>query len=79
VSHINGDTVHHALSLPVQKGTYFEYKPLPHEKRQSMYNRLKYLKYLIIDEVSMIGINTFQYIHQRLNEICEIQDDDEEV
>ena len=66
---INGDTIHHALSLPVQKGTFFEYKPLSHEKKQKLANCLCHIKYLIIDEVSMIGYSTFQYVHQRLSDI----------
>ena len=71
---INGDTIHHALSLPVQKGTFFEYKPLSHEKKQKLANRLCHVKYLIIDEVSMIGYSTLQYVHQRLAEIFDCTD-----
>ena len=59
---INGDTVHHALSLPVQKGTFHEYRPLSHEKRQSMFNRLRHLKYLIIDDL-------YSHIAVKQNEI----------
>ena len=71
---INGDTIHHALSLPVQKGTFLEYKPLSHEKKQKLANRLCHVKYLIIDEVSMIGYSTLQYVHQRLSEIFDCTD-----
>jgi hypothetical protein len=73
---INGDTVHHALSLPVQKGTYFEYRPLTHANRQQMFNKLQHVKFLIIDKVSMIGMNILQYIHLRLNEIFECSECD---
>ena len=59
---INGITLHSALSLPTTSGN-------PHlsaEKLTTLQSRLQHLKLLVIDEISMISLNTLVIVHERL-------------
>ena len=66
---IGGVTIHRLLSLPVEHGSCGEYRTLSGEVRFELRTRLRNLKLLIIDEVSMVSNVTLLYIHLRLCEI----------
>ena len=59
---INGITLHSAFHLPVKSGLkFYEYKKPSDETLHMFRNNYQYLKVLIIDEISMIGRETFGY------------------
>lgn len=77
---IEGTTVHAALGLSsidrrkkvnqttaisTETGSHF----LSQEKKNMLRNKLKNLKIIIIDEISMVGANTFVNIHKSLHDI----------
>ena len=60
---INGITLHSAFRLPIKTmGKCFQYKKPKDEIIHDMRNRYKYLKVLMIDEISMVGCQTFQHL-----------------
>ena len=60
---INGTTLHSAFHLPVNSGyKSFEYRKPSDETLHVMRNKYKYLKVLVIDEISMIGRETFRHL-----------------
>ena len=64
---INGTTLHSAFRLPVQtRNKSFEYRKPSDEGLHEMRNRYKYLKVLLIDEISMVGYDTFQHLNLAL-------------
>lgn len=76
---IGGMTIHSALQLPVKERKKYneqDYIPLSSEKKNTLRCKLKHLKILIIDEVSMVGSHTLINIHKRLQEIKGIVSDD---
>ena len=67
---IDGQTIHQLLQLDCQEGGFFNQKTLNSAKRDKMFNSLfKNVKYLIVDEVSMIGNTNLNQIHSRLNQL----------
>lgn len=64
---IKGTTIHSALNIPVSQG--FKYQPLTSEKLNTLRTKLKDLKVMIIDEISMVGNSMLLYIHLRLQSI----------
>ena len=67
---IDGQTVHKLLQLDCQEGGFFNQKSLNSAKRDKMFNAIfKHVRYLIIDEVSMIGNTNLNQIHSRLNQL----------
>ena len=58
---INGMTIHSALLLGC--GKYGGFRPLNHDKLNSLRTKLSKLSLLIIDEVSMVGSNMLLEIH----------------
>ncbi|MCG8079346.1 MAG: AAA family ATPase, partial [Candidatus Thiodiazotropha taylori] len=68
---INGLTLHSLLQLPTQDKSNAQYHPLSPRSYKILYEAFKQLKYLIIDEVSMVSYNTLEHIHLRLNEVKE--------
>jgi len=61
---ISGMTLHSAFLLGT--GKYTTFKPLSHDKLNTLRNKLPKLALHIIDEVSMLGANMLLQIHQRL-------------
>jgi len=61
---VNGSTLHSLLSLPV-KG---EFKSLEGKCLQTMQQNLAYMRYLNIDEMSMIGRKMFGMVDKRLRQ-----------
>lgn len=67
---VNGITAHHAFSLAmVEGGNYSVSKGLGAEALNSLRVKLSKLKLVIIDEISMLGANTFERINDRLRQV----------
>ena len=71
-TNINGTTVHSAFQLPIRRaGRSFEYTKAGNERIHTLRNRYKYLKVLIIDEISMLGNETFSHLNLRLQDFMD--------
>ena len=66
---INGTTIHGALGITTNENKSAEMKPLSDEIKNKYSVRLENLKFMIIDEVSMVGNKMLYKIDQRLKEI----------
>eukprot|EP00884_Botryococcus_braunii_P013944 jgi/Botrbrau1/22550/Bobra.114_2s0073.1 len=71
---ISGVTLHQALKLPVQDGhgaadRGTAYRELEGERLEDLRASWRNVKYLIIDEISMVGHFNFDFVHRRLCEI----------
>lgn len=64
---INGATIHSSFCIPVGQG--FAYKPLDMQQLNTLRTKYMHLKVLIIDEISMVGQNMFNFVNFRLQEI----------
>ncbi|XP_066911966.1 uncharacterized protein [Clytia hemisphaerica] len=72
---IDGTTLHSVLKLPIYgKGTYIINKSLSDSNMQNLRVKFKYLRILIIDEISMIGDKSFDDLNLRLQNIKENKD-----
>ena len=61
---INETTLHAAFQLPIKtRNRTFQYNKPKDETLHEMRSRYKYLKVLIIDEISMVGCETFQHLN----------------
>ncbi|MCP4491608.1 MAG: AAA family ATPase [Gammaproteobacteria bacterium] len=72
---VQGQTVHRFLSLPVQhtsKSKHPTYFKMHHDNLKELRGKLKNLKLIIIDEISMVSSVTLAFIHKRLEEIEDI-------
>ena len=63
--HIGGITLHSALHLPVQKHNCND---LRGQSLATLQNKLKHIRYLIVDEVSMLGQNMMAWVDKRLHQ-----------
>jgi hypothetical protein len=61
---ISGTTLHSLLHLPINK----DFKPLSSIDTAQLQKKLKDIKYLIIDEKSMLGLRQLSWIDDRLRE-----------
>ncbi|KAF5128359.1 ATP-dependent DNA helicase pif1 [Metarhizium anisopliae] len=61
---ISGTTLHSVLHLPINK----DFKPLSPTDKAQLQVKLKDIKYLIIDEKSMLGLRQLSWIDDRLRE-----------
>ncbi|KJK84849.1 hypothetical protein H633G_11351 [Metarhizium anisopliae BRIP 53284] len=61
---ISGTTLHSLLHLPINK----DFKPLSPTDMAQLQKKLKDIKYLIIDEKSMLGLRQLSWIDDRLRE-----------
>ena len=66
---IEGNTIHSALSIPVDSDHCKEVPQLSDKKRSILRNKLSDLCVLVIDEVSMVSNKLLLFIHQRLVQI----------
>jgi ATP-dependent exoDNAse (exonuclease V) alpha subunit len=62
---ITGQTLHSLLRLPINKN----FQPLQDADVGALQNRLRHLKYLVIDEKSMLGLQTLGWIDSRLRQV----------
>ena len=65
---IQGSTIHSALSAQFNRITR-DYKPLSASKLNSLRVKLCAVKFIIIDEISMVGRNLFTFIDKRMQDI----------
>lgn len=63
---ILGITIHSALYLPVQHGNEPKFYELSGKSLKKLRSIYSYVHTLIIDEISMVSAQTFEYIHRRL-------------
>ena len=69
---INGITLHSAFHLPVKSGLKsYKYKKPSDETLHMLRNKYQYLKVLIIDEISVIGRETFGHLDLVLKAIMQ--------
>lgn len=61
---ISGTTLHSLLHLPINK----DFRPLSSIDKAQLQKKLKDIKYLIIDEKSMLGLRQLSWIDDRLRE-----------
>ena len=66
---IGGSTIHSALGITTNENRSAQMKPLSDELKSKYAIRLESLKFVIIDEVSMVGNKMLAKIDQRLKEI----------
>ena len=68
---VNGITLHSAFRLPVNECSA-ELIPLPSSIRNSVYCKLQKLKFILIDEISMVGAKMLYNTDNRLRQIFDI-------
>ena len=76
---INGITLHRLLQLPVEHGRAGKYYKLPPDSLHQLRNRLRDLRLLIVDEVSMVSNVVLMHVHLRLHEILGLDGRSEEL
>ena len=64
---INGNTLHSDFKIPANRG--FEYCALDSDRLNTIRTQLKKLKLIFIDEISMVGSGTFNFLNLRLQQI----------
>ncbi|XP_070548510.1 uncharacterized protein [Ptychodera flava] len=64
---INGSTIHSAFKVPASQG--YKYKPLDSDKLNTLQAKYQNLSVVIIDEISMVGNQLFNFINLRLQQI----------
>ena len=64
---IRGNTIHSALRIPINNN--YGYKSLDSDSRNTLRTQLRGLKYIIVDEVSMLGGGLFNFVNKRFQEI----------
>ena len=69
--HIGGITIHSALHLPVQKHNC---NNLTGQTLASLQHKMKQIKYLIVDEVSMMGQTMITWVDKRLRQATTMSD-----
>jgi len=62
---IEGTTIHHAFAIPVQQN----FTKLSPEKHNTLHNKYRQLKFVIVDEVSLISNDLFRRMNLRLQDI----------
>ena len=64
---IRGNTLHSALKIPVNQK--LQYKSLDTDSLNTLRTQMMGVKYIFIDEVSMVGSGMLIFVHKRLQEI----------
>ena len=64
---IRGNTLHSALKIPVNQK--LQYKSLDTDSLNTLRTQMMGVKYIFIDEVSMVGSGMLAFVHKRLQEI----------
>ena len=62
-ANINGTTLHSAFRLPVRQGIYMQPRG---EVLHTLRNKYGFLTVLLIDEISMTGLDTFNHLNKAL-------------
>jgi hypothetical protein len=64
---IKGNTIHSAFQIPANRG--FEYCSLDSDRLNTIRSKLRNLKFIFIDEISMVGSGMFNFLNLRLQQI----------
>ena len=64
---IRGNTLHSALKIPVNQK--LQYKSLDTDSLNTLRTQMMGVKYIFVDEVSMVGSGMLTFVHKRLQEI----------
>ena len=71
-TNVNGTTLHSAFQLQIRiSGRPFHYIKAGNERLHILRNKYRFLKVLIIDEISMVGNETFHHLDLRLQDIMD--------
>lgn len=65
---IFGRTLHGVFSLPVEKGSAMTYRCMTGQRLEQERRKWRHIKWLIIDEISMVSYENLRIIHLRLQE-----------
>ncbi|XP_076397900.1 uncharacterized protein LOC143266155 [Megachile rotundata] len=65
---IFGKTLHSLFSLLIKKGTAMTYRRLTGQRLEQERRKWRYVRWLIIDEISMVSYENLRIIHLRLQE-----------
>ena len=65
---LKGQTIHRAFFIPASQK--LEYKPLGFDSLNTVRSKFHNVKWILIDEFSMVGKRMLLFIHHRLQEIC---------
>ncbi|KAH9639682.1 hypothetical protein HF086_002508 [Spodoptera exigua] len=65
---VNGKTLHSAFSLGIEKGRATVYRQMTGQRLEDMRRKWRYIRWLVIDEISMVSYEVLRSIHLRLQE-----------
>ncbi|SMY29094.1 unnamed protein product [Zymoseptoria tritici ST99CH_1A5] len=71
---IDGSTIHALLKLPVQAKETL--RPLAPEGASELQRRLRDIRYIVIDEKSMLSVRILSWIDRRLRQACPSREDE---
>ena len=67
---VGGNTIHRVFQLPIQhEGKSATYWSLPKASQKVMRTTLRNVKFIIVDEISMVSSLNLAYMHLRLEEL----------
>lgn len=64
---LRGDTLHSAFKIPINKR--LEYTSLDSNRLNTLRTQMAEVKFIFIDEISMVGSTLLHFIHKRLQDI----------
>jgi ATP-dependent exoDNAse (exonuclease V) alpha subunit len=64
--HVFGSTIHTLLKLPVQHGNRYDHYSLSARTLQNLRRKFSAVRFLIIDEISMVSATLLSSIYERL-------------
>ncbi|KAF9800375.1 hypothetical protein SFRURICE_015885 [Spodoptera frugiperda] len=65
---ISGRTLHSVFSLPIEKGSTMTYRKMSGQPLERERPKWRYIKWLVVDEISMVSYENLRIIHLRLQE-----------
>lgn len=71
---VNGKTIHSAFALGIEKGRATVYRQMTGQRLEDMRRKWRHIRWLIIDEISMVSYEVLRSIHLRLQELKNCQD-----
>lgn len=66
---LKGETIHHFFKMPVMP--YYKKRPVPDYKKRQLFPKLRLIKRIVIDEISMVRVDLFEeidYLMQQAND-----------
>lgn len=71
---VNGKTIHSAFALGIETGRATVYRQMTGQRLEDMRRKWRHIRWLIIDEISMVSYEVLRSIHLRLQELKNCQD-----